>query len=456
MSRQGYSNPSIISEVILRIISATAAFSLLLAFVLYFQIESTMVYVQNEAIGDHAKEIASYIEIQADGKIIHDLPERYKENTQDPSAGVQYLVMDSDGNVLFSSKETFFDPFNFVPTSEDELKFFETLSPKGEKLLGAGLKRSFGGRQFTVYAAESEGSIRSFTSFLVNTFLYKAAVVGIPLILLLLLVVILTLRQGFAPLVKISSDVKKIDYDNIDVHLSETYVPVEILPLVKAVNRALSRLRRGIENQKEFTANAAHEIRTPLAVLKARIQKLGQTQDVGLLSDDVDEMTRLVNQMLEISKLDCSDNIKMDRVDLNEVVRQVCVDLGPLFISASREIRLAGAEEQHIITGNREAIYRAVRNIVENAIKYSPAGSPVEIDIADRRVSIRDYGNPIEESIRGDIFKRFYRKSSSRNFSGAGLGLSIASKVMELHAGSVYLEPDFKKGNSFVLAFSKV
>ena len=164
-------------------------------------------------------------------------------------------------------------------------------------------------------------------------------------------------------------------------------------------------------------------------------------------------MTRLVNQMLEISKLDSSENIKMTSVDLNEIVKQVCVDLGPLFIAASREIRLIGDEKTHIISGNREALYRAVRNIVENAIKYSPAGTPVEIDISDRKVSVKDYGAPIDENIRGDIFKRFYRKGG-RNSSGAGLGLSIATKVMELHAGSVYLEPGRKDGNNFVLSFN--
>ena len=94
-----------------------------------------------------------------------------------------------------------------------------------------------------------------------------------------------------------------------------------------------------------------------------------------------------------------------------------------------------------------------MRNIVENAIKYSPAGTPVEIDISDRKVSVKDYGAPIDENIRGDIFKRFYRKGG-RNSSGAGLGLSIATKVMELHAGSVYLEPGRKDGNNFVLSFN--
>lgn len=445
---------SITIEVVRQTIAAMIIFSFLLAVVLYFQIKSTMIYVQNDALESRANQIASYIKIRRDGKVVRDIPKKLESLYKDASERLQYAVMDGDGKKLFASDDMFFDPFDHAPENRDHKNYFEAISPVGEKFLGVGMKRTLGGQEFTIYVAEQEASVNSFANFLINAFLYKAALVGVPLVLTLMIVIVWTMKRGFRPLVRISAEAKKIDYDNMDVRLPEQGAPVEVLPLVRAVNKALARLKDGIEEQKEFTANVAHEIRTPLTILKARIQNMEEGAPLASLNEDIDVMVRLVNQMLDIAKLDFSGKLEMKKVRLEEVAKNVCEDLGMLFVNGSRQVKLRGAQKSHEVNGNYGAVYSALRNIVENAAKYSPEGEPIEIHVADQEISVKDYGRPIDEKAQEKIFKRFYRRPVNGGVEGCGLGLAIASKVMELHGGEILLKTGRTKGNVFTLHFA--
>jgi signal transduction histidine kinase len=215
---------------------------------------------------------------------------------------------------------------------------------------------------------------------------------------------------------------------------------------VQAVNQALDRLEKGFSVQREFTADAAHELRTPLAVLRTRLDTLRH---------DVEGMGRIVGQLLDIAESDTFIVAPSEKADLHSVCAEVAGSMAPLAITQGKEICLDAADEPVWVNGNPDMLYRAVRNLVENALHHTPAGTAVEVVVrSDGTVTVLDQGPGIHEDEREFLFRRFWRRDRRRAGS-AGLGLSIVHRIAEAHLASITVENRGTNGASFSLKFPR-
>jgi signal transduction histidine kinase len=277
--------------------------------------------------------------------------------------------------------------------------------------------------------------------------------ITLPILLIVLGIDVEIVRRAFRPVLQASRQASEIGPRRTDIRLPVEGIPDEIRSLVVAVNEALDRLEYGLRVQKEFAADAAHELRTPLAILRTRIDTLADKHVSELLREDVEAMSRTVAQLLEMAELETLHVDPADKADLHAVCAEVIEAIAPWAIAQDKTIALVGAELPVWIKGHAEMIARAIRNLVENAIKHTPAGASVEVVVEeDGTVRVRDEGPGVGENERELLFQRFWRRDRKRTGS-AGLGLSIVRRIVEAHGGRVAVANRSTGGAEFSLHF---
>lgn len=268
--------------------------------------------------------------------------------------------------------------------------------------------------------------------------------------------------QALKPLRKLSQQAEKIDQDSIsDIRLSEDTVK-EFRQLSISVNLMLDRLSESFATQRQFSGNAAHELRTPLAIMQTKLELFaaehknleGDTAElVRSQAEQLDRLSRLVHTLLEISNL--SSAPRSDRIELAPLVEEIITDLTPL--ASQNDNTMEQDCDNVVITGSDALIYRLVFNLIENAVKYNRRGGSVSVSVhkenSDVVVRVSDTGCGIPEEYRESIFQPFFRvdKSRSRQMGGVGLGLALVHEIAVLHGGSVRAEPGNKVGTVFIV-----
>lgn len=268
-----------------------------------------------------------------------------------------------------------------------------------------------------------------------------------------LLVGVFAIRSGLRPLRDTAEQASAIRPESMSVRLSPEGLPSEVLPLVEAVNRALSRLEEGFALQREFTANAAHELRTPLAIITGAVEELANSEASAKIRSDVARMNRLVEQLLHVARLDSVVMEKHAAVDLNDVARSIVERMAPLAIGQDRALALIASDTGVIRRGNRAAIEDALRNLVENAIAHTPPGSEVTIQVTPGgSIRVCDHGPGVPDEHREAVLNRFWRGPAAGG-TGSGLGLAIVKEIMQRHGGTVEVSDNEGGGACFVLQF---
>ena len=268
--------------------------------------------------------------------------------------------------------------------------------------------------------------------------------------------------QALKPLRKLSQQAEKIDQDSIsDIRLNEDTVK-EFRQLSISVNLMLDRLSESFATQRQFSGNAAHELRTPLAIMQTKLELFaaehknmeGDTAElVRSQAEQLDRLSRLVHTLLEMSNL--SSAPRSDRIELAALVEEIITDLTPL--ASQNDITMEQDCDNVVITGSDALIYRLVFNLIENAVKYNRRGGSVSVSVhkenSDVVVRVSDTGCGIPEEYRESIFQPFFRvdKSRSRQLGGVGLGLALVHEIAVLHGGSVRAEPGNKVGTVFIV-----
>lgn len=293
--------------------------------------------------------------------------------------------------------------------------------------------------------------------FRVQSFCAAAAV-----ILLGSLLTYLLTRRALEPLRKFSARMETIQAQNLCTPLELPDSGDEISRLARAFNGMLERLDQAFTVQRQFAANAAHELRTPLAVVQTNLEVLKKrgkptneeyAEAVEMVQEQTGRLSRLVGVLLELTEVQTAQ--RTDHVSLDILAEEVIYDLEQL--AGDKQIRLLGPKGKGELTGSDLLLYRAVYNLVENAIKYTPPGGEVAVDIRQMKdmvcLTVADTGIGISPENREKIFSPFFRadKSRSRATGGAGLGLALVKDIAQLHGGTVQVEESSAQGTKMAL-----
>jgi signal transduction histidine kinase len=275
-----------------------------------------------------------------------------------------------------------------------------------------------------------------------------------PALVLAFAVVWVTVRRSLQPLRRASAEAAAVSAERPGRRVSMDGVGAEIVPLIEAVNHAVARLEAALAVQTRFTANAAHEMRTPLAIIRARIDNLQDGPEKLAFQRDMDRVTRLVSQMLASARLQSGQVGRFERVDLVALARSTLADLAPLADAGGKELVLeSGAPAS--VHGNAMSLESALRNLVENALRFTPAGEAVTVRVGPGpRIEVADRGPGIPADHLAHIFEPFWRAQDQRG-DGAGLGLAIARDVALLHGGRLEVRNGVVGGAVFALDFPR-
>ncbi len=267
--------------------------------------------------------------------------------------------------------------------------------------------------------------------------------------------------RALKPLRSFASQVEMVQMNNLaDMKIDEDVLP-EFKQLSHSFNQMLERLNTAFAAQRQFTGNAAHELRTPLALMQAQLELfsaehpavLPQTAEfLALLREQTERLTQMTRTLLEMSNL--QQVARNERIQLAPMIEEIFTDLAPL--SDKRGVTLT-AEGDGIMTGSDALIYRLIFNLTENAVKYNRPGGSVRVSVTQEPekllLRVSDTGCGIPEEYQRSIFQPFFRvdKSRSREYGGAGLGLALVWEIAELHGGSVWVEESSEKGTAIAV-----
>lgn len=298
---------------------------------------------------------------------------------------------------------------------------------------------------------------------------YKRNSLIITVLLALLGGVVTYFISGHAlrPIREFSDKIEEVQAQNLsDSRIEENNVK-ELNQLGISYNKMLERLSEAFEIQRQFTANAAHELRTPLALMQVQLDLYNSAshpgndadtlQTIKMVTEQNDKLNRMVKTLLDMSELQTMG--RDDKIILDAIVEEVLADLEPLAVE--KNIKLIGKCEDATMTGSDILIYRLVYNLVENAIKYNHPLGQVTVTAYQRNkhiyLSVEDTGSGIPKELRERVFEPFFRvdKSRSRELGGVGLGLAFVREIVRVHDGSICIKSGKTGGTIFEVTFAQ-
>lgn len=298
---------------------------------------------------------------------------------------------------------------------------------------------------------------------------YKRNSLIITVLLALLGGVVTYFISGHAlrPIREFSDKIEEVQAQNLsDSRIEENNVK-ELNQLGISYNKMLERLSEAFEIQRQFTANAAHELRTPLALMQVQLDLYNSAshpgndadtlQTIKMVTEQNDKLNRMVKTLLDMSELQTVG--RDDKIILDAIVEEVLADLEPLAVE--KNIKLIGKCEDSTMIGSDILIYRLVYNLVENAIKYNHPLGQVTVTAYQRNkhvyLSVEDTGSGIPKELRERVFEPFFRvdKSRSRELGGVGLGLAFVREIVRVHDGSICIKSGKTGGTIFEVTFAQ-
>ena len=447
--------PAILWRIAIRLALTTLVAIALAYSWLWWKYDSATQTIRNRTLADHAALIGHHMSLDKSGTIRMDLPAEMVAAYEGSSGDFRFAVTDQDdGAVLAHGGEAVGDPPD-LPADDDGAPVLYLHNPDGPGpmlMFGVASPQRLGRHHLLIQVEQSGRDFEALTGALLMDFARDGGWLGVPFLVAMLLVSLFTIRTSLRPLRSLSELAESIGPDSTEIRLPEGKVPREILPLVRAVNSALDRLDAGFTVQREFTADAAHELRTPLAVLRAHIDTLPDPATRVSLVRDLDGMTRLIGQMLGVAQVEALVISPDETADLNAIAADVGCFLAPMALGDQRLIEVIETLPPPVIHGSPEAIFNALRNLVENALTHTPAGTTVTVRVLPPAViQVEDKGPGVPPDCRERVFQRFWR--AERRKSGAGLGLAIVRRTMEAHGGGVSVGDAEGGGALFSLTF---
>lgn len=423
--------------VLLMVVWAWAAYAVVLHF-------ANLAY--DRALEDTAQTLAGQVEIDQ-GRVGVDLPPAaYRMLEFDQVDNIYFSVSDERGRQLVGN-QALPPPHSGRGDVIADTRFYDgRLAGQAIRLVEYAVLNGDAGKTIFVRVAETlkkrEILAREVLFYMVPAqLLFLAGVV---------LLVWYGIGRGIAPLSRIRDAIVRRTHEDLSP-LDETGLPAEVHEQVHVINDLMARLGRTIAAQRRFIADATHQLRTPITVLRTQTELALRADDKGELAEFVTKLdaatgrlVRLANQLLNLSRAEAGLSASVDfaRVQITEVVEDVVAGMVPAALAKQIDIRLHVAEPVPEVRGDRQLLSEMLANLVDNAIRYTPSAGQIQIDVVptDGRVniSVADNGPGIPETERQWVLGRFFRGSEAGS-EGSGLGLAIAHEIAVLHGGGIEL-----------------
>jgi signal transduction histidine kinase len=442
---------SVVGRAIALHLVAIVVTSIFMPLALYLKLQHAADDLHERALREQAAELANLITRGPDGVLQVHLTPRLADLYSPDYRRYSYAVGNASGRVLLSS---FPDGRAIIPTTppiNQPMPFSGWYD--GAHIFGVSEPIEIGGAKLWIEVSQDLAHRDVLIDDIVADFFGRVGWITAPILFLLLAIDVAIIRRAMRPIVVASNLVERIGPLRTDLRLPETAMPREVQPLVHAVNQALDRLDEGFRSQREFTADAAHELRTPLTILRTQIDMIADRELALSLRNDVENMSRLVNQLLEMAELETFVIGDDEIADLVAVSTEVAAFLAPIALVEDKRVAVTGARGAVLVHGNPDMLGRAVRNLVENALAHTPPETTVEIAVnAQGNISVADRGPGVPAAEREQIFRRFWRRDRRRQGS-AGLGLSIVARIADRHGAQIGVSNRVGGGAVFTLSF---
>ncbi len=276
--------------------------------------------------------------------------------------------------------------------------------------------------------------------------LLNPLLISLPLLALLLWLAIL---HGLRPLDRLAREVEQRDPDNLAA-LDASSAPREVVPLIERLNRLFARIEASIQKERRFTADAAHELRTPVAAIKAQAQVArtasGEAERIRALDNAIlgcDRAARLIDQLLALARVDTLDGGVAEPCQIRSIAAEMIAETAPAALEKGVRLELLAGDEA-VVRGNPGLLRVLLRNLLDNAVKHTPSGTLVRVGLACEHgtacLSVSDNGPGIPEQERERVLERFYRPLGTQA-GGSGLGLSIVQRIAEVHGATLQVAP---------------
>jgi len=430
---------------------AVAAFVLQLAYVA-IDLASRSHEIEEAVVDRELDKIAASV-VPSGASARVDLPQKYVQHYDDFPGAYGYELSTSAGSIIDWRNPALFEgrPVELNTGAIEGLQL-DTLG--GAERFVALRRILVTDRDYLVRVAVVGDPAGLYAHELRRQVLDRAALPIVPLTAIMLVVLLIVVRQALRPIENAARDVTEVEPLSHGVRLDLVGAPQEVLALGSAVNRLLDKLEQAIISHRDFAANIAHELRTPLSTLALELEQI-EGPTAAQMREDLNAMTRLVDQLLAIARIEAVIPAELEAVDLSAIAKRLVARLAPLAIARGRNLELSVVEIA-IVRGEPEIIAGAIRNLIENALRAAPKGSAVEVKVGPgRTVAVIDHGRGIAAKDLPHIFDR-YRRGDRTTAGRAGLGLSIVSRTMERHGGKVTIDTSQDAGCCFTLYFPSI
>lgn len=373
----------------------------------------------------------------------HDLFNRYPQ-------AYEWYILDGEGKLIGSSVEGRVDRTDFppgLPPAE-----WDAPTHKGGWQAGKTFRKD-GVTRHIIAVAHSDPAGLLF-GLAMGEALMHIVLPLVPFSFLITFFVSATIRRTLLPLQSLADQAKRVQSMEDIRPLDPKDAPQEVVDLIKALNIALEKLRASIEAEKRFLQDAAHALRTPLAIVKARLELDGEKIDQASMVEEVDGLIRLSSQLLASANAERLVLQSDARANLGDLAREVVSNMTPLAIRAGVDLGYEDAGANVTVRGDADAISHALKNLIENALKFTPRGKTVTVHVESYppTISVSDEGPGIPDGAEERIFNR-HSRGKFGDGKGAGLGLSIVRRIMAAHGGVAEFVRTSSPGATFRLAF---
>jgi len=424
--------PSILNRIMLLHLGAFAGISTAIIAAAFLLLHATVDTFEESVLRGHAQTVSQYLSHDQTGWTLAlppDLAAAYRKG----AGSFALAIVSDEGRTLFSS---FPDGTHLAaPHGVSAAGRYSHQRMGQSAFYRLVLPKQGDGHTAWVLVGQNLSSPDVIVDDVLSGFVARLVWIALPILAVIFVIDILLLRRQFRPVLAASQSAARIQPNSLPARLSMTGLPREVLPLAEAFNQALERLEQALRAQREFTADAAHELRTPLAILRTAVDTTLDAQTARRFHGDIDAMSHTLDQLLELAELEGEALETSEAVDLTALATEVVTLMAPLALAQNRTIEFEGADGPPMrARASRPMLLRALRNLVENAVRHAPPGGRVVVEVAaPASLIVRDNGPGIAPSERTLVLQRFWRKN--RAGQNAGLGLAIVAKIVELHGG---------------------